>query len=382
MSHGQSGPGLPGGLGLEEGSHVVAVTRYAEEAAVLVEKCGELRGRQLLFGHDVQQDGGIEVAAPRPHHQALEGCEAHRGVDRFRAPYRGDGAAVAEVAGDHAQALVVGAAEKSRKAARHEAVGSPVEAIATDAVALVEHIGERVQERRLGHALVERRVEDGHVRSIGKELARGAISLDVGRVVKGGELEAFLDAPQHLIVDPNGGAEPLASVHHAVADRLDLPAVLEDRRFAPGQQIERPLHRDLVVENLGGLSMALATGHVHAQDGRTSDALDRAPGQDPVAIRDGRTQGVEKLELDRGASAVEDENLHPSILRCLRSRTLIDEEPTARLHPQVAGPDHLAQQRARPVLEVAELVEQVLHPPHHLVESHPIRQGQGPTGRP
>ena len=59
---------------------------------------------QLLLAHDVQQDRGIEVAAAGAHDQALEGREAHRGVD---GPAAADGrhrAAVAEVAGDEAQA--------------------------------------------------------------------------------------------------------------------------------------------------------------------------------------------------------------------------------------------------------------------------------------
>src|SRR5262245_51057784 len=55
---------------------------------------------------------------------------------------------------------------------------------------------------------------------------------------------------------------------------------------------------------------------------------------------------------------------------------VVGEEALAALHSQVAGADHLSQQRARPVLDVAELVEQVLHPAHDLVEPHAVGELQ------
>ena len=89
--------------------------------------------------------------------------------------------------------------------------------------------------------------------------------------------------------------------------------------------------------------------------------------------------GLDELELERRAAAVEDEDLHSSrsFLSGLPVLVVL-EEAAPGLHAQVAGADHLAQQRAGAVLEVAQLVEQVLRPAHHLVEAHAVGECQRP----
>src|SRR5512135_2652255 len=52
------------------------------------------------------------------------------------------------------------------------------------------------------------------------------------------------------------------------------------------------------------------------------------------------------------------------------------EEAAAALHAEMPGSDHLAQQRAGTVLEVAQLLEQVLHPAAHLVEADAVGERQ------
>src|SRR5262249_45173214 len=53
-------------------------------------------------------------------------------------------------------------------------------------------------------------------------------------------------------------------------------------------------------------------------------------------------------------------------------------EPAAALPSQVAGPDHVAEQRARPVLRIAESAVQDLHDAQAGVETDQIRQLERP----
>ena len=64
------------------------------------------------------------------------------------------------------------------------------------------------------------------------------------------------------------------------------------------------------------------------------------------------------------------------------SLVVVLEEPAARLHAEPASPDHLPQQGAWAVLEVAQLVEEMLRPAHHLVQSHAVGEGEGAQGHP
>ena len=65
-----------------------------------------------------------------------------------------------------AQDRVVRPAQQLRRPAGHEPVRRPVEPVAPDRVALVEHVGQRVEKRHRLHRLVERGVEDGDVRGV------------------------------------------------------------------------------------------------------------------------------------------------------------------------------------------------------------------------
>ena len=287
----------------------------AEEAGVLVEQRVDLGRAQLLLRHHVQEDRGVDVAAAAAHHEALEGGEAHRGVHRAAAPDGGDRAAVAEVAGDDAQPGVARPAEDLRRAAGHEAVRGAVEAVAPDAVALVEHVGQGVEEGHGLHGLVERGVEHRHVRHVAEEVPRRPVALDVRRVVQRRDVEALLDRPQHLVVDQHRGLEALAPVHHPVPDRLDLAPVPDDTRLLAGQEGQHALDGDLVLEDLGGLLDRGAPLRLVAQDGGPPDVLDQPLGERAVGARGGRgLVGLDELELHGGAAAVEDQDLHGVIL--------------------------------------------------------------------
>jgi hypothetical protein len=55
---------------------------------------------ELVLVHQVLEDAGVQIAGAGAHRQSGQRREAHGGVDGFAAVHRGDGGAVAEVAGD------------------------------------------------------------------------------------------------------------------------------------------------------------------------------------------------------------------------------------------------------------------------------------------
>ena len=87
----------------------------------------------------------VDVAAARAHDQALERRQAHGGVDRPAVLDGRDRGAVAEVAGDEVR--VLGRPRFSISTARrgHVAVAGAVEAVAADAVLLVQLVGQAVE---------------------------------------------------------------------------------------------------------------------------------------------------------------------------------------------------------------------------------------------
>ena len=171
----------------------VAVTGEAEDARALVEQRVELVDAQAGHAVQVHEHRGVEVARACAHDEALQRGEAHRGVDRAPAVDRGGRGAVAQVQHDELE-LVERAPEQLGRAARHELVARAVEAVLAHAVPLGHRAVDRVGEGLGGHRLVERGVEDGHVRHRVQHGERGANARKVRRIVQGGELAHRLDA--------------------------------------------------------------------------------------------------------------------------------------------------------------------------------------------
>ena len=125
------------------------------------------------------------------------------------------------------------------------------------------------------------------------------------------QVEAGLDAGEHVVVDPDRGLEPLAAVHDAVPDRLDLGAVTEDPDLGAREQRERFLDGDLVLEDLFGLLERPRPVGLVLDDRGPADVVDQPLRQRAVAAgRRGVGVGLHQLELERRAAAVEDQDLH------------------------------------------------------------------------
>jgi hypothetical protein len=103
------------GRGLEL-AHVGRHARDAEQARFLVHEVLERARVHPVLVHQVDQHAGIDRAAARAHHQALDRGEAHRRRVALAALERADAGAVAEVADDRLPAARFGATAARRLA--------------------------------------------------------------------------------------------------------------------------------------------------------------------------------------------------------------------------------------------------------------------------
>ena len=80
-------------------AHVV-VAGEAEQAAPLVEQIVDLVDAHAGVAREVDDHGGVDVAGARPHDEALERRQPHRGVDGSAVQHRRGRCPVAEVQHD------------------------------------------------------------------------------------------------------------------------------------------------------------------------------------------------------------------------------------------------------------------------------------------
>ncbi|MET3800185.1 hypothetical protein ABID70_000140 [Clavibacter michiganensis] len=176
----------------------------------------------------------------------------------------------------------------------------PLEAVAADAVRGGELPVDRVRVRLGRQRLVERGVEDGHVRHVGEGGLRGLDPLQRSWVVQRRERGEVVDVGLHPVGDDGRLDEHVAAVHDAVADR-DGRALLE-RRAVLGERVEHRLEARGVVGD-GQLALpGVAAGPVPGGSGRLADAL-HEPGREH-----GLRAHLDELVLEGRRSGVDDED--------------------------------------------------------------------------
>ena len=257
--------------------------------------------------HDVGHDGRVDGAAAGAHDHAVKRREAHGGVDALAALDRGDGRAVADVAGDDLR-LLEGLVQQLRHFAGHEPVRGAVRAVAADVVLLVHIPGNAVHVGLRRHGLVERGVEDEDLRLVGHDGEAALDAHDVRAGVKGSEVAAELELIENLVAQKDGLEEVGTAVHDTVADALDLVHVGDDAELGIGEVLDDDLgghgvilHGDLDLVLLAVLSLAVLDAAVDA------DALADALGED------GFGGGIEELVLQGRRTGVHNQNFHRGI---------------------------------------------------------------------
>ena len=98
-----------------------------------------------------------------------------------------------------------------------------MKSIATNVMPPIQVIGEGVKESVLRDRLMERGVEDCHLRNVwAKNLARRENSFDIIRVVQGGQVNARLDSLKYVVVNQSGLSEQFSTVNYSMSYRMNV----------------------------------------------------------------------------------------------------------------------------------------------------------------
>jgi len=192
-----------------------------------------------------------------------------------------------------------------------------VESGAADLEAPVVLVGDPVQVCHLRQGRVERGVEHRDLRhAVAQELARRANAPQVRRVVQRRQLDAILDARDHVVVDAHRGPEALPAVNHAVPDRMDVGhrAHRFDARVGRDDPAQDPVHCLPMVAQRRVLESLLPTLCLKHDQRVARDALDPPVGQATIGVGGGRRKiGLDQLESDTRGPAVQNEDVHQTL---------------------------------------------------------------------
>ena len=179
-----------------------------------------------------------------------------------------------------------------------------MEAVAADAVLLVELIGQSVHEVGGLHALAPGGVEHAHHGGVGQGGLTAGDAHQVGGVVERSQGDALLHGRDDVVVDDDGAGELLTAMDHAVTHGRDLGHILDDAHLGVGQDVEDHLYGHFVVGHvLLDLHLVAAGGLVGEHAAVDADALAEALGDDGLGV------DVDELILEGGAAGVDDENI-------------------------------------------------------------------------
>ena len=217
----QGGGGVTLGDAAVDLAHVVGAAQ-AEQAAAAVQKVVQGRDVHAQVIGQIEVDGGIQVAATRAHHQALQGRQAHGGVDALAAAHRRGAGAIAQVQGDQVAILGV-LAQQGGGAAADIGMGGAVKAIAPHPVGPVQVLWQGIAVGRRGHGLVEGGIEDRHLGHPGEEIQGDLDARQIGRIVQGRQGDHVADDGHHRRVNPGRPVEGLPPMHHPMTHGGQIP---------------------------------------------------------------------------------------------------------------------------------------------------------------
>ena len=142
-----------------------------------------------------------------------------------------------------------------------------MEAIATNAILLVQLVGNGIHESLRRHGLMEGGVEYAYLRQAGHQLLHSVHTLQVGGVMEGSQIRALLKHLQHLVGKDHALVELLATVHHAMTYGINLAEVFDYTNLRIGEQGEDELHAFGVLGNIVHDLLLLAIGQLHLHKG-------------------------------------------------------------------------------------------------------------------
>ena len=134
---------------------------------------------------------------------------------------------------------------------------------------------------------MERRVERRHRGQVGQQLAHGADGGDGPRVVQRRQVGDRVEVVDHLVVEPDRLAEPRATVHHPVPDRVEAGPLRASR---VGQERAQRIEVTGTVPPLDGVrgDHALVVEHAQLEAARSGVDDQDAHGRSGLGVsRDG-----------------------------------------------------------------------------------------------
>ena len=287
----------------------------AQKARLAVEDPVHLVRAQMLLLHDGRDDGGVNRARARVHHDAVERRVAHRGVHAVAVVDGADRRARAQMAGNHLERAQV-LPQKLGGAARHVLVRDAVEAELADVVLLVITVRDRVDVGATRHRLVEGGVECGHLHSARHELLAALDDPQCIGVVERRELGVLPDDVDNVPVDDNRAVERVSAVGDAVPDGVDFGELLERRAGKLGERLHDEVHGLVVGLCLDRAKRPARLVDIDEVGVVRADVLDHALAQRFALGQHRAIDGlhhhirIEQLVLERARARVENEDFH------------------------------------------------------------------------
>ena len=138
-----------------------------------------------------------------------------------------------------------------------------METVATDAVLLVEFVGNGIHISLGRHGLMESSVEDTHLGQSWHQFLHGVHALQVGGVMQRSQIGTFLEGLEHLVGKDNRLVELLSAVHHAVTHGINFRQVLNHANLGIGEQREDELHALCMLGDVVHNLFLFAVGELH-----------------------------------------------------------------------------------------------------------------------
>ena len=197
---------------------VVGNARDGKQTGLLVHHVVDFLVAVAALALQVAHGGRVDGTATGAHHQAVERCEAHRGIAAHTVLDSGERSAVAQVAGKQTVA-----ARAQNLLGHHPlvTVARAVGAVLAHVVLVAHVLGQRIGVGDLGHGHVERRIENSHVGQLRIFLAAILNCCGLTVVVQRSKRRHLKDLGHDLIVDDRGIIEVPAALNDTVADAVD-----------------------------------------------------------------------------------------------------------------------------------------------------------------
>ena len=281
---------------------VAGYLRNAQDTGLLVHDGVDLIGSEILLLHEQRNDRGIDGTAAGTHHDAFQGSQTHGGIEALAVLNGSDGRTVAQMAGNDLQILT---AQHFSGTQGYVTVGGTVEAVAADAVLLIVLIGQRIHICVVGHGLVEAGVEHSYLGHAGHHSLASADTGQVVRIVERTKFAALFDGCNNIFVHDHGTGELLTTVENAMSYCGDFRQGLDHTVLGRYEGVQNQLNSLFVVSHLD-IQLVILTAVCLELEVTASDT-------DTVAhtLSDHLFGShIDQLILDRGASGVDNKNLH------------------------------------------------------------------------